>query len=199
MTQQATPAVATAPARNLDDLIAQTEVTPEEAAELAGQAAAPPLEPDPEDEPSAEQVEAAQQIPEWAIVPATLKVPPDRDFAILRFRAKWTHRPSKGDRQCILWSLSDLDERTALKRARGDSSRGLPELAKQMIRLIDGEPAEWTMGRASKNSVDKFWDEIGPKCRKILTNHYLQTHGLDPKEVADFFTNCCVVRSAVVG
>lgn len=142
-----------------------------------------------------EPVADATEVPDWAIVPPGLKMPPGRQVYFVRFRAAWTDRPSKGERQCILWNLTESEEKHALRRTRGDALRAADELAKQMIRVIDGKPADWT-GKDPGSAVGTFWDEIGGKCRQLLKSHYAKTHMLDTAETADFFGSCIAVRTA---
>ena len=147
----------------------------------------PPGPPDDED-PDA--------IPEWVVFPEGFKIPPGKQLAFIRFRANWTDTPDKGDRHCIIWSLSDADSKLALKRVAGEASRTLSELAKASIRAIDGAKADWS-GRPGRGNVERFWDEIGEKCRQQLQNFYIKTHSLTAEEQADFFTSCMHVRSSV--
>jgi hypothetical protein len=137
----------------------------------------------------------ATAVPDWAVIPPGLKMPPGRQIYFVRFRAGWTDRPSKGERQCILWNLTESEEKHALRRTRGDALRAADELAKQMVRAIDGKPADWT-GAGGAGSVQTFWDEIGGKCRQLLKGHYAKTHMLDTAETADFFASCVAVRTA---
>jgi hypothetical protein len=137
-------------------------------------------------------------IPGWVTFPPQFKMPAGKSIAFMQFRAAWTDRPEKGDRQCILWPLSDADEKLALKRTRGESARTLSELAKQMIKAIDGVKADWT-GKAGPGNVERFWDEVGSKCRQQIQNFYLKTHSLTAEEQADFFLSCLCVRTSVAG
>jgi hypothetical protein len=118
-------------------------------------------------------------------------MPPGRQVFFVRLRAGWTDRPDKGDRQCILWSLTEADEKIALRRTRGDVLRASDELAKQMVRAIDGQVVNWT-----SVSPVTFWDEIGGRCRQLLKSHYAKTHVLGAEETADFFANCIAARTA---
>jgi hypothetical protein len=133
-------------------------------------------------------------IPEWVVIPGDLKVPPGRQLMFVRFRAAWTDNPSKGDRHCIMWNLTEGDEKLALKRTRGDSYRTIDELTKQSIRAIDGVRADW-ISPTAVGSVSAFWTEIGGKCRQQLKNFYVKTHTLSTEETVDFFTNCIDVRT----
>jgi len=132
------------------------------------------------------------ELPDWAVIPNTLKVPPGVEIAAMRFRAPWTRAPHKGDRVCIAWTLSDYEEIEAYKRARGDNQRAAIELAKATIRVVDGMAVD-RGGGVGPNSLKKFWNEIGPKCRKAVVNNYVRTHQLGKMETLDFLVNCYVV------
>lgn len=139
-------------------------------------------------------------LPDWVSFPPGFKIPPGKEVSFLYFRAKWTDRPEKGDRWCMMWTLSDADEKLAIKRTRGESGRSFGELSKGTIRLIDGLRADWT-GNGDKDttySVDRFWDEIGAKCRQLVQTIYMKTHQLSVEEQADFLATCCIIRKAIV-
>jgi hypothetical protein len=133
------------------------------------------------------------RIPEWVKIPPKMKIPDGQEVGFMLFRAKWTAKPQLGDRQVILWPLTDADEKLAMKRTRGESGRSLTEASKQTIRAIDGVKANWT-GAFVLGNVDTFWNDIGPKCRQLVMNFYLKTHTLEVAEQLDFFANCLVVR-----
>jgi hypothetical protein len=148
-------------------------------------------EPEAEFDPTA-PTEGA--VPEWVKEPVGLKYPSGgRQATYVQFRAAWTDCPEKGDRQCILWNLSEADEKLALKRTRGESLRTIDELTKQMIRVVDGVKANWT--GVGPGSVDVFWNDIGAKCRQQLKNLYAKTHMFSAEDAVDFFTNCIAVRT----
>lgn len=168
----------------------EKRMTDEEAAEIADEAD------DAEAPPEAPPVNE-HEIPPWAKVPATLKMPVGRQVQFLKFKAEWTDTPTKGERQCIVWNLTDADEKLALKRARGDGSRALAELAKQTIRAIDGVKTDWTRGDLS--NVNKWWDEIGAGCRQLVQAIYHKNHNLSLEDQADFFANCVAVRTVAAG
>ena len=132
--------------------------------------------------------------PPWAKIPAGFKFPRGRQVAFLRFRAEWTDTPWKGDRQAVVWSLTDADEKIGLGRAMGDVNRAANELSKQMLRAIDGHEAVWD-GTPGPGNVDRWWTEIGGKCRQILVRVYTQLHVLSEEERTDFFENCIEVRT----
>lgn len=142
-----------------------------------------------------EEVGGADDMPEWAVLPNDLKIPKGRVVAFILFRADWTDTPDKGDRQCIVWNLSDADERIALKRtAMGDGLGAVSELAKQSVRAVDGHRVDWSKPKGP-GSIDQFWREIGAKCRALVQRWYLQNHQLTDREQADFFENCVAVRT----
>lgn len=132
--------------------------------------------------------------PPWALVPSDLAMPQGKEVGFVMFRAEWTDFPKKGDRQCIIWSLTDNDEKNSIKRARGDRERAVSELAKGTIRAIDGRRVDWSGKEGGGVDPNRFWNEIGPKCRQLLITSYLKTHALDAKEQDDFFTNCFVFK-----
>ena len=132
-------------------------------------------------------------IPAWAKIPVGLVMPDGCQVHFILLRAGWTNKPSLGDRSVILWNLTEADEKLAAKRARGDANRIIDEMSKQMIRVIDGGRTDWSRGAGS--NVERFWDEIGGKCRHILRSYYLKTHTMEVKDMADFFDNCVAVRT----
>lgn len=177
-------------AKSFDEVLAESEMTSAEKASLAGQ---------PGDVvPNAAPQRKVEGAPDWVVFPSDLAIPPGREIRWAKFKAEWTDTPQKGDRHCILWSLSDRDEVLAAKRARGDRERGLVELAKGGIRAVDGVRADWT-GAGGAGSVDRFWTEIGSKCRQMLLNDYFKTSALSVEEQADFFQSCYGVARASVG
>jgi hypothetical protein len=153
---------------------------------------------DLDDEEDVAEVAPGGSAPAWAIVPSGGEIPfvmPEGWVVFfIRFRAKWTNRPGSADRQCILWNLSESDEKRASARARGDGMRLVEEMSKQMIRAIDGERADWS-GAPGPQNVGQFWSEIGGKCRYMLKSHYLKTHTMSTEETVDFFDNCVASRS----
>jgi len=137
--------------------------------------------------------EEVAAIPDWVQMPAGMIQPLGWQVYFLRFRSKWTNRPGLGDRHCVLWNLSEADEKLAAKRARGDANRIIDEMSKQMVRAFDGQRVDWTRGPAS--NIEKFWDEIGGKCRHLVRSYYLKTHVLEARDMADFFDSCVAVRT----
>lgn len=132
-------------------------------------------------------------VPAWVVVPAGLVMPEGWQIYFLLFRAGWTNVPRLGDRHCIMWNLSEADEKLAARRSRGDANRIIDEMSKGMIRVIDGVRVDWSRGPAS--NIEKFWDEIGGKCRHLVRSHYMKTHTLEAPDMSDFFDNCVAVRT----
>ncbi len=132
-------------------------------------------------------------LPDWALVPSSLKVPSGRVLHALRLRAEWTDTPAKGERQCLLWVMSVGDQRIALQRANGDANRVSDEICKQVIRVIDGVPVDRT-GALGPGNIEQWWEEIGAKCRTLIERYVLKLSHLSQEEAADFFENCVAVR-----
>lgn len=152
--------------------------------------------------------------PVWAAIPTGFKFPRAQQVLFVRFRSEWTATPWKGDphidaltgnpeinkdgepilyRQCILWAITSGDKKLALTRAQRDPNRAIDELAKQMIRSHDGAAVDWSESRA--NGIEVFWNEIGEKCRSLLTRMFTQLHVLDTEETRAFLTSCIVART----
>ena len=170
--------------------------------------APPPVEPEvevTEGEDGAVEAPAAKyaQLPEatdeplpaWVKIPKGFKFPRGRRAVFVFFHARLTDAPAFGDRQAILWSHTPEDEKFAFNRAQGDANRAPHELAKQMIRAVDGFTADWS-GTPSQGNVDTFWRQIGGKYRDLLVRLYAQLHVLTREETDDFFVNCIAVRSS---
>jgi len=134
-------------------------------------------------------------VPEWAMVPQNLRIPTGKSVVFLRFKSAMTDAPLKGDRQCIVWTLSDGEEKLAADRCNSAQSRAPAEYTKQMIRAIDGVAVDWSKTRGP-GSIDEFWKEIGPKGRNMMMRVYTQLHLADEDEVRDFFEHCIAVRTA---
>lgn len=132
--------------------------------------------------------------PPWARLPAGMKFPRGRQVAFIKFKPEWTDAPQNGERQCIVWGLTDIDEKLAFGRAMGDPNRAMGELTKQMIRAIDGVQVDWS-GGGGPGSIDAWWREIGGKCRQMLSRIYTQMNVLPPEEQKDFFENCIELRT----
>lgn len=154
----------------------------------------------PDDSPLGKEAANPQDesaIPAWSRMPANLAIPPHKQVGFMLFKKEWTGRPDLGDRDIIFWNLSVADEKLAKQAARGGDA--LPELAKRMIRSIDGHKTDWTKGKNAVGSVDRFWEEIGGKCRPLIINSYWKMHSLEVEETAEFFLRYCTYRSAVAG
>lgn len=132
-----------------------------------------------------------------AIRPAWVKVPegfswPKGGGRIVYYmlcRANLTDVPGIGDRNIILWSNSDGDEKNAIARSLQDPNRVMAELAKQMIRSIDGHEVKWD-GSGRDGDADIFWNEAGGRYRNQLQRLHSQLHTFNLEEQADFFENC---------
>jgi hypothetical protein len=153
-------------------------------------------DPDDEDTPPAmpslpEPTEGAA--PEWAHLPKDLRWPKGRQVLFVRFRAEMTDTRWKGERQAILWPISMGDKKLALGRAGGDPNRLSDELTKCMVRAIDGHVVD-TTGVPGPANLDAWWDEIGEKCRSMLSRIFVQLHVVSRDEAADFFESCVAVR-----
>lgn len=131
--------------------------------------------------------------PDWAKLPEGMRMPEGKTLLAVRFRAAWTDRPSQGDRVCILWNLTEADEKHASRRARGDFQQVMNEMAKQMIRVIDGAKADWS--KPGRHNPATFFTDIGGACRQQLKNLYAKRHTLATADQIDFFVNCVAVRS----
>jgi len=181
----------------IHDLLKTHSMTPEEAAAMEATSYEVAEKNSPPPAATREEPKDTESLPEWAVWPADLKIPPGREVTFLRFRARWTAKPKGQDRQCIVWALSDADEKLAIQRARGESARSIAELTKQTVRGIDGKRTDWSQ-RDPSASPERFWDEIGPKGRMMLQNYYMKTHSLTQEDQLDFFENCIAVTTAEV-
>lgn len=134
-------------------------------------------------------------VPEWfGKLPPELKFPRGRQAIFLRFRATLTDTPWKGERQVVLWPISVGDKKLAIQRSQGDANRFADEIAKQMIRAIDGHMVDWT-GNPGPGNVDVFWEDVGERGRTMLQRMFTQLHIPTRDEMVDFFENCIAVRS----
>jgi len=154
---------------------------------------------DLDDEDDVVPTDTDQATPAWAKVPAGFSFPPGWTIWFVRFRAPMTNMPKGEDRTCILWNLSESDEKRASKLARGDGIRIIDEMAKAMIRSVDGKKISLAPTHPADGdgfaSVAAFWNEIGGKCRQQLKGIYLKTHVMDASENADFFEHCVAPRT----
>lgn len=176
------------------------ELSEEEAADAFGE----PAPDDDGDETAGDRINAKlakagiEGVPEWASLPPNFVIPPGKRCGWMLFRAEWTDAPTKGDRWCLMWPLSESEEKIAYKRSNGESSRAIVELAKASIRVIDAVKVDRT-GASGPGNVNIFWADIGTKLRQMIQNYYLKTHTLSSEEQQDFFANCFVVSTAVAG
>jgi hypothetical protein len=161
---------------------------------------------DDDAEDGGEAVDAQQGVPAWAKVPEGFAFPAGWTVWFIRFPARMTNRPRGGERQCIVWNLSEADEKRASRAARGDGLRIIDEMTKATIRSIDGQRiklgpsvAAAAVGQSGEDAgfanVTTFWTEIGGKCRHQLKSLYLKNHVMEAAENADFFENCVAPRS----
>lgn len=134
--------------------------------------------------------------PDWVRIPDKMKFPRGAQVIFVRFRAELTAAPQKGERQAILWPLSEGDEKHAYMRAQSDPNRAPGQLAKQMIRAIDGHVVNWDGVSDGPGNVDRFWNEIGGRYRMQLIRLYSKLHILNVDEQRDFFEHCVAVRTA---
>ena len=135
--------------------------------------------------------DGVRRAPVWAKIPKGMKFPKGIDVLILRLRPEWTMYPGKGERQIILWQLTDGDQKLAISRAMGDSNRLGIEMTKQMIRAADGMQINWTGDPSAPGiDIDRFWHEIGQKGRSLLHRITNQMCIMSEDEHADFFEHC---------
>ncbi len=183
--------------------------------------AAPPAE-KPKPEPRRLDLPVASRggAPDWVDLPANFKFPRGKSIIFLKFKSAWTDTPWKGDpildpatgeavtetiyvdgeevqapvlwRQCVVWPLNIADKKLAMGRSMGDPFRAQDELSRQMIRVADGEAIDWS----GAGSVDVFWNDLGEKCRGLLTRIYNRLHVMDTEATVDFLANCVEVRTS---
>lgn len=131
-----------------------------------------------------------RRAPSWAKVPKDLKFPKGIDVIFAKIPASFTMYPSLGERQVILWPLTDGDERLAYGRATSPL-RAPAELTKQMVRAIDGERINWTGNPSAPGAdIDRFWHEVGPRGRDLLQRLHIQMNTVTRDEGAHFFEHC---------
>jgi hypothetical protein len=147
-------------------------------------------------------------LPDWALpIPEGVKLPVGRQIYAMRFYAKLTETPKQGDRYCLMWSLTEADEKLAYRRTRGESTMAMNELSKQMVRVLgfvrpgvngkeyaEGAMVDWTNSPGLGN-IARFWDAIGARCRTQIKNAYAKLHTMEVGDVVDFFTKCVAVRT----
>jgi len=150
-------------------------------------------------------------LPSWALpLPDGVVLPKGRQIYAMRFRAKLTDTPKMGDRYCLLWSLTEADEKFAYGRVRNVPAMTMNELSKQMIRVFgfvrvsetgkehaDGSAAAPDWAETNGQKILAFWNDIGAKCRTQVKNGYAKLHTMEVDEVIDFFTKCVAVRTVV--
>lgn len=157
-------------------------------------------------------------VPAWALWPEGLAVPRGRVAYFARFPGNWTDAPNAGLeaaltpeeevawklqgvkpptywRQCIFWALSIGDQKFALGRANGDTNRFNSELAKQMIRSIDGALVDRSGMAGVAGNLDMWWEQLGERCRSELTRLCVRIHSLTMQERALFLGYCLASRS----
>jgi hypothetical protein len=132
---------------------------------------------------------APRKIPDFAKgkIPKDLVFPRGIDAWFIEIPAHLTHARHKGNRVCILWELTEGDEKLAYGRSMQDPSRAVGELAKQMIRAFDGHKTDWS--GTGLGNVDQFWREIGPKGRNLLTMLHARINVMQAEDLKDFFEN----------
>jgi len=135
-------------------------------------------------------------LPGWAELPDGLTPPKGVQLGFLRIKSGLTSAPHLGDRTCVVWPLTDLDERLAITRIQGNAYNAIAEQAKQMVRAIDGVKVNWNAKAGEPGNLKDFWRDIGPKGRTLVLRYYNQTHNLSPEETADFLLSCVAVRTA---
>lgn len=156
---------------------------------------APEEEQQPEPPRPALPASSGEDVPEWALLPGNMKVPKGRQIVFLRFPPSLTGNPHRGERQCIVWTLNDGEEKLANDRTGGSAARAAAEFTKQMVRAVDGVVVDWSKSKGP-GSIDEFWREIGPKGRNMLMRIYTQLHLASDEETRDFFESCVAVRTA---
>lgn len=137
---------------------------------------------------------AKRRAPVGFKIPKDLVFPRGIDVLFITLPAAITAYSNKGDRQLVLWPLTDADEKLAIGRSMSSTSRAASELAKQMIRAIDGERINWTGDPSQPGAdLDRAWHEFGPKGRNMLQRIFNQTHAMTEEELVNFFEKCIVV------
>lgn len=151
---------------------------------------------DPADQPDPAQDVSA--LPSWVVIPDGLRMPPPgRRLVAIKFEPDITERQDLGDRWCLCWSLSLQEERAATTRMRGDPTRFTYEMSKQMLRVIDGRPVDWSGAIDGKYGVnpDLFMDQIGFIGREMIAMTFQRLHNLTPERRLDFHARCMVFRN----
>lgn len=139
--------------------------------------------------------EAGEDLPPWVELPGDLIIPRGAQVGFLRIRSNLTADPSQGDRQCVVWPLTDLDERLAMSRIQDNPYNAIAELTVQMIRAIDGAKVNWAAKRGDPGNIKDFWRDLGPKGRSLVQRYYTRTHQVTAEETMDFLSECVAVRT----
>jgi len=146
-------------------------------------------------------------LPPWAVLPDGFEMPRGWVVWAILIRGELTNSPKGGDRWCLLWNLTEGDQKRAAKRARGDVGRVIDEMAKGTIRLVGtvadedrgiegtGFRSDWGGKLSEPGSVDAFWNAIGAKYQHAIKSLYLKNHTFSAAEQADFFEHCVLPRS----
>lgn len=175
--------------QTINDMAPDEELTPEEEAALEDAAQnSGPAKLAQAMNPKSAMVQGA---PPWANVPADIIIPRGVEVAYMKIPLR---DPEGAETQIVLWELGVRDERMARARTQGDmGTRLVDEMAKQMIRVVDGVSISW----ANPLIVEKTWESIGSKYRNLLVAWYLKAHQLEDEERVDFFANRVVAKRAV--
>ena len=178
----------------------------------------------PQEEPANSDPMADQRPPPWALVPAPHGqgggkpewpkgggFPKGVKVYFAALPVAWMRRKEGGSeitvslggeearphlcRQVIFWELDIGDTRLAFRRAQGDVNQASEELARQMIRAVDGRPVV-TGNPVHPDSIERFWQDIGPQCRSLFQRLYTTLHHLGERQLLDFFGSCLAARNA---
>lgn len=178
--------------QTIDDLAPDVELTEAEQAALDGHAQSAPTE---DTRSGVEKLRSVinqpgaivQGAPEWAKVPHDLRIPKDVEVGFFLVPL-----PDGSDMQIIMWELSVADERLARARADalGPGARLVEEMAKQMMRAIDGRKVDWM----NPLPIESAWERMRSKYRNLFGGYYMKMHQLDDTERTDFFANRVVAR-----
>ncbi len=126
-----------------------------------------------------------RQVPDFfppAMIPKGIKFPQGIEAMFIKIPADFTCARHKGDRFLIIWGTSEADEALVLGRSMSDPNRATGQLAKQVVRAIDGHVADWS-GLPTPGSVDQLWREIGPKGRNLLIRMMAKVNTLEQEEL----------------
>ncbi len=138
--------------------------------------------------------ESKRRAPKGFKIPKDMVFPRGIDVLFITLPASITAYSGKGDRQVVLWPLTDADEKLAISRSMANAARAGTELAKQMIRAIDGERINWTGDPSQPGAdIDRAWHEFGPKGRNLLQRLFNQMHAMTEDELVHFFEHCIAV------